>query len=279
MNSNTLPAYIGGIVRILTAMLGGYLAKKGLATEADTEGLAGAAIIIATGIWSIWAKRKALLAPPPSSATPPIAPIALIALIPLLSLLSSGCAVVSGKAGESRYTGFALGEKASSTLAGLNVTETKTEKGKIVTDRGVGIDQAGSSGQADVSKILGNLLLIGLQSQGLPAKASAASQEDAVSDQESEVSDQTSEVSTDLRPLTSSYSGAPSSDGSGVYGRPTCSRCRSYAAAHPDTPIIDLDIPANRAAMWATLRRLGYTGTVVNLPVQITPDSYASPAK
>lgn len=66
MNSTTLPAYIGGLVRIATTLLGGYLAKKGLASETDTEAMIGAAVIVATGIWSIWAKRKALLAPPPA---------------------------------------------------------------------------------------------------------------------------------------------------------------------------------------------------------------------
>ena len=45
-----------------------YLAQKGLATQAEAEGLAGVAVVVATGLWSIWAKRKALLAPPPASA-------------------------------------------------------------------------------------------------------------------------------------------------------------------------------------------------------------------
>lgn len=58
-------AYIGGIVRILTTLAGGWLAQRGLATEADVEGIAGAIVLVATGIWSIWSKRKALLATPP----------------------------------------------------------------------------------------------------------------------------------------------------------------------------------------------------------------------
>lgn len=99
--------------------------------------------------------------------------LAMLAACTLMFLLS-GCAVIHGGAGESRYTGFALGEKASSTLAGLNITETKTEKGKIVTERGVGVDQSGVTGEADIGKMLGNLLLLGLQSQGVPVKASSA---------------------------------------------------------------------------------------------------------
>lgn len=49
-------------------IVGGWLAQKGWATEADVEGIAGAAILVATGIWSIYAKRKALKAVPPSQA-------------------------------------------------------------------------------------------------------------------------------------------------------------------------------------------------------------------
>ena len=55
------------IVRIVTTLLGGYLAQKGLATEAETEGLVGAGVVVATGIWSIWAKRKALAKVPPAA--------------------------------------------------------------------------------------------------------------------------------------------------------------------------------------------------------------------
>ena len=65
MDSTKL-AYAGGLVRIVTTLLGGWLAQKGWATEADVEGLVGAAILLVTGIWSIWAKRKALLTPPPA---------------------------------------------------------------------------------------------------------------------------------------------------------------------------------------------------------------------
>lgn len=57
-------AYLGGIVRIVTTLLGGYLAQKGLATEAEVEGIIGAFLVVATGVWSIYAKRKALNASP-----------------------------------------------------------------------------------------------------------------------------------------------------------------------------------------------------------------------
>ena len=128
---------------------------------------------------------------------------ALLLLLPLF-MLTSGCAVVGGKAGQANYIGFACGEKASSTLAGLNITETTTAKGQIVTDRGVGVDSSGSSGEADIGKILGKLLLLGLQSQGVPVKAPA---EDIVS------ADVENATSGDANaPVTVSSSTAPLKD-------------------------------------------------------------------
>ncbi|MEI7902542.1 MAG: hypothetical protein WCK89_20015, partial [bacterium] len=52
MDKGTIAAYAGGIIRVVTSVIGGWLAQKGLATEAETEGLAGAVIIIGTGLWS-----------------------------------------------------------------------------------------------------------------------------------------------------------------------------------------------------------------------------------
>ncbi|NLF98582.1 MAG: hypothetical protein GX565_00365 [Lentisphaerae bacterium] len=85
MDKGNLLAYMGGIVRIATTLLGGYLAQKGLATEAETEGLVGAGVVVATGIWSIWAKRKALAKVPPKAAR------AVSILLCALLLGASGC--------------------------------------------------------------------------------------------------------------------------------------------------------------------------------------------
>lgn len=85
-------------------------------------------------------------------------------------MTAAGCAVVSGSAGDSKYMGFAFGEKASTTLAGLNITETESVDGKPTLERGVGIETSGAAGEADVDKLLGNLLLLGLQSHGMPAR-------------------------------------------------------------------------------------------------------------
>ena len=72
----------------------------------------------------------------------------------------TGCAIVSGRAGDSSYVGLAFGEKASSTLAGLNITESVGKDG--VTERGVGVDQAGSSGEAKLVETIGKLFVSGL---------------------------------------------------------------------------------------------------------------------
>ena len=85
MDKGNLLAYMGGIVRIATTLLGGYLAQKGLATEAETESLVGAGVVVATGIWSIGAKRKALAKVPPKAAS--VVSVLLCALV----LGASGC--------------------------------------------------------------------------------------------------------------------------------------------------------------------------------------------
>ena len=93
MDKTNMMAYIGGIVRIVTSVLGGYLAQKGLATEAETESITGAAVLVGTGLWSIWAKRKALLAMPPATTRPPTSGLCLpfLLLLPSALILASGC--------------------------------------------------------------------------------------------------------------------------------------------------------------------------------------------
>lgn len=175
---DNIGAYTGGIVRILTTLVGGYLAQKGLATEEETAGLIGALVLAATGIWSIWAKRKALAAVPPeatnaASVKKALGLILMAGLLHASVVLLSGCALVHGKAGDSSYFGLAFGEKAATGVSGLNLTETETTDGNIVLDRGVGLDKANSSGEADINKMLGTLLVLGLQSKGVPVRAPA----------------------------------------------------------------------------------------------------------
>ena len=58
---------MGGFVRAGLASVGGYLVSKGYATSDDVETLAtnanavaGVAAVVATVVWSWWAKRKAV---------------------------------------------------------------------------------------------------------------------------------------------------------------------------------------------------------------------------
>jgi hypothetical protein len=97
----------------------------------------------------------------------------------------------------------------------------------------------------------------------------------------------TAPVSTDTAPAVSAetdystegFGGSPGAGGDGVYGRPSCSRCQAYKAAHPDVQMIDIGVAANRAAMWAAVRARGYTGNSVALPVAVTADGFTQAAK
>lgn len=75
------------------------------------------------------------------------------------------------------------------------------------------------------------------------------------------------------------YGGTPGASGVGVYGRPACGRCRAYKSAHPDVEIINIDVDAHSASMWAALKSRGYVGSNVGLPVVITADAYTVAAK
>ncbi len=123
MDKQNLLAYVGGLVRVATAILGGYLARKGLASEADTEGLVGAGVVVATGLWSIWAKRKALMAPPPGS-TLGVGRSTLSVLF--LVLLPSALCLFSGCLGLSEKNIAAAGKIADSYYNSANVAELWT---------------------------------------------------------------------------------------------------------------------------------------------------------
>lgn len=269
-NINTLAANAGSIARLLAGVLGGILTSVGIsADDGQLETIIGAVLVAAAGIWSLVKNAKAA-----SAAQDAAKKAGVLVLLLAFGWMLTGCAVVHGKAGQSRYTGFACGEKTSSTLAGLNITESESAKGKITVERGVGVDQAGVAGTTDVGKLLGNLLLLGLQSQGVPVKAQAVAAEPADTD-DAPAAEASSE--TDFDPAR--YSGSPGADGSGVYGKTSCAGCRAYRAAHPDIELIDIGKAENKAAMWAALRRLGYTGTSVSLPVAVTGTGFTQAAK
>lgn len=50
---------IGGAVRAVLAALGGYFVGTGAIDNETAQQLAGAGAVIATALWSIWAKRGA----------------------------------------------------------------------------------------------------------------------------------------------------------------------------------------------------------------------------
>ncbi len=50
---------VGGIVRALAAAVGGYFVGQGVIDAETATALAGAAVTIATAIWSVWAKKRA----------------------------------------------------------------------------------------------------------------------------------------------------------------------------------------------------------------------------
>lgn len=49
---------LAGIVRAVLAALGGYLVGKGVIDNETANNLAGAAVVIVTGVWSVLNKKK-----------------------------------------------------------------------------------------------------------------------------------------------------------------------------------------------------------------------------
>lgn len=74
------------------------------------------------------------------------------------------------------------------------------------------------------------------------------------------------------------FDGSPGSDGSGVYGHPSCSRCRAYLRNHPGVKIINTDVAENEAALRKALKDRGFTGSI-GLPVEVTAPGYTLMAK
>ena len=191
-----------------------------------------------------------------------------------------------GSITESRVSIVGTGDKASEVAAeGLFADGTAEDLGAGVKNAKAAQQSTGIDGTINaLTGLCANLAQLAAASQGVkvPAKAAAVSST-ASSASDTDVSTDGSET-VEYIPATKAYStegydGAPGADGSGVYGQPSCSRCRAYKAAHPDTAIINLSNTANHAAMWAALKARGFTGTSVSLPVEITATGFVSPAK
>lgn len=78
---------------------------------------------------------------------------------------------------------------------------------------------------------------------------------------------------------SSGYGGAPGAGGAGVYGKPSCSRCRAYRAAHPGVELINTEDAGNKAAMFKALQDRGFEGLSVGLPVLIGATTFTLSAK
>lgn len=171
---------------------------------------------------------------------------------------------------ESRVTIVGTGDKAAQIAAEGLFADGMQE------DLGAGVKKASATQQSTgIKETLEGMgvLLTGIgtlvaKTQGLPVAAIAPVSTDTAP-----------AVSAETDHSTEGFSASPGVAGEGVYGRPSCSRCQAYKAAHPDVQMIDIDIAANRAAMWAALRTRGYTGTSVALPVAVTADGYTQSAK
>ena len=97
--------------------------------------------------------------------------IMLSAAVAFLATMT-GCAIVSAKSGTSSYLGFAVGEKASSGIAGLAIVEGEKE-GDVIY-KSVGVDKAGSSSESKFIESLGKVLIMGISSYASNATNHAA---------------------------------------------------------------------------------------------------------
>ena len=90
----------------------------------------------------------------------------LMAITAAVCLTACGCAVVHGSAGDTSYLGWAFGEKASSTLAGLAVVENSvaTNGAFVVMERSVGVEAAGATSETHLMEILGKVFMAGIAS-------------------------------------------------------------------------------------------------------------------
>ena len=164
------------------------------------------------------------------------------------------------------------GDKASQVAAeGLFADGTQEDLGAGVrtasaTQQSTGVKET-LEGMGVLLTGIGNLVN---RAQDIPIKSSAVSSATANAD--------TLEASSETVAATSGYGGIPGTDGIGVYGQPTCSRCRAYKTAHPETEIIDVRVAANLTALRSALARLGHTGSIP-LPVEITVTGYTLSAK
>ena len=197
-----------------------------------------------------------------------------VLLLAIPALLLSGCTGVYTP----KLSAISFGLDSAQALSGLNVTRLQNAE----TNDYYEIILDSSSGEQSSGKVIDGIIAIGeiaARMRGLPvdgtsAAASAASGSLTASADVAPPEDDAQTVYS-----ADGYAGEPGAGGEGVYGRPSCARCRAYRAAHPETALINIDDSSNRADMWAALRLRGHTGSSVALPVQITADGFTASAR
>ncbi len=187
---------------------------------------------------------------------------------------------------ESLVSIVGTGDKASEVAAeGLFADGSKDDLGAGVKSAKAAQTSTGIDGTlAGMGTLMQGMAQFMAASQGVksPAKAAAASVPAAAVD--TETATESAAEQMEYIPATKIYSsdgydGTPGADGVGVYGQPSCSRCRAYKAAHPGTAIINVANSSNLAALFSALKARGHTGGSVSLPVEITATGFVSPAK
>ena len=193
-------------------------------------------------------------------------------LLLLTAGILSGCVAIRADSSDkgAAVWAFGLGADSSANLANVAVTGPATN-----AQTGVSFD-SGNSEQKSYQAIQ-SLVQLGAALApilaGVPAAAPAAAESDTAPAAAVETDAAQADYSAD------GYGGSPGPAGEGVYGRPSCARCRAYRAAHPDVAIINIDTAANRADMWAALRLRGFSGSGASLPVAVTADAFTLAAR
>jgi hypothetical protein len=183
-----------------------------------------------------------------------------------------------------KLSAISWGLDSAQVLSGLNVTRWQTadtnDYYEVILDS--------SSGSQSSGRLIDGLIAIGeiaARAKGIPVGGAASA---AAGSGDSSVAADAAPGPTVAAAKalaestaydTAGYDGSPGASGEGVYGRPSCSRCRAYRAAHPDVELVNVDDAANRADMWAALRLRGFTGANVALPVLITETGFTQSAK
>lgn len=220
---------------------------------------------------------------------------ALVSMLVMGVLLAfvSGCFTAAGAWTEKTYPDgtrtvskvhiVGTGDKASQVAAEGMFADGTAE------DLGAGVKKANASqestGIEGTLKGLGSLLQglgqfwLATQTAGVAANSTKLSGTAITSTESVSVASADADTTGDIAYSTDGYGGVPGANGIGVYGSPTCSRCRSYRAAHSGVEIINVQDTANRSALWAALKSRGYTGTSVGLPVAVTEAGYTLAVK